>query len=52
MMLDLGLWANSALTPQFPDQRWHDLEQVADDAVVSHAENRRFPILVDGDDGG
>src|SRR5580658_408261 len=29
---------------------WHDLEQVADDAVVGDLEDRRLFILVDGDD--
>ncbi len=33
------------------DNRWHDLEQVADDAVVGDFEDRGVGILVDGDDG-
>src|SRR5437763_9656378 len=32
------------------DDRRHDLEQVADDAVVGDLEDRRVGILVDGDD--
>ena len=36
---------------QFRDHRRHDLEQVADDAVVGDLEDRRLGILVDRDDG-
>src|SRR3954470_4857332 len=32
-------------------QLGHDLEQVAHDAVIGHLEDRRFLVLVDGDDG-
>src|SRR5205085_9455479 len=33
-------------------QHRHDLEQVADDAVVSDVEDGRFGVFVDGDDCG
>src|SRR4029450_1262329 len=35
---------------QLFDHARHDLEQVADDAVVGHLEDRRFLVLVDRDD--
>src|SRR3954470_12193681 len=33
-----------------PRERRDDLEHVADDAVIRHLEDRRFLVLVDGDD--
>src|SRR5690606_4516501 len=35
----------------FRDELRNDVEQVAHQAVVGHREDRRFRVLVDGDDG-
>eukprot|EP01022_Parablepharisma_sp_SALTPOND_P004193 TRINITY_DN118_c0_g1_i10.p1 TRINITY_DN118_c0_g1~~TRINITY_DN118_c0_g1_i10.p1 ORF type:complete len:1227 (-),score=392.65 TRINITY_DN118_c0_g1_i10:741-4421(-) len=39
-----------ACSAELLDQLRHDLEEIADDAVVSHREDGRFFILVDGHD--
>src|SRR5579859_6258034 len=35
----------------FFNQRWNNVEQIADHAVIRDFENRRFGVFVDGDDG-
>src|SRR6185369_14055005 len=47
---DLSLETSCGLV-QLRDECGRDLEQVADDAVVGHFEDRRVGVLVDGNDG-
>ena len=53
--LPVSVWklaaGNRQLLVQLRDHRRHDLEQIADDAVVGDLEDRRLGILVDRDDG-
>src|SRR5688572_19571920 len=45
--------ATGVTSPLFErrNQGWHDLEEVANDAVVGNLEDRRIGVFVDGHDG-